>query len=470
MPTPISGQMRASMLAVTALNDDITATQTRLNTGRKVNTALDDPATFFKAQNYQSKSSQIDDVNKNIALVMSNVKVADGAMSTMIKNMNAQISAMKDALSVPAGAVGAAAVATSRLKYTATSDSLVAVGTTATDLANAAMFQDQDKLSFTVTPLVGAAKTMNFKAVSGTLATTGDGTAAKPYEFKTILDLQGALQKAFGDSTLKLTYSSTTSQISIALQNPTDSLTIAQTSNGASAAASTAAGNAYADLAAIFGSPSSTAIQTESFVVKGVTTTVQSGFSNTYTPTAATSNKASLDTRKAVAEGYVAMINQLAALVSDAYVPGQNNLLNNLAGNTVALNGDGSTTQTLKLNQTLDPTSLKLSASDTGGTGAAGNFSQDGNLSTAISNVANALAIVQYSQKALANQSSMLNNRSDFNKTLMATMNGNSDLLLSADTTTEAANLASMQTRQAFATNNMASTKQTESGLIQLLR
>ena len=39
-----------------------------------------------------------------------------------------------------------------------------------------------------------------------------------------------------------------------------------------------------------------------------------------------------------MADGYRTMLNQLASLVSDAYVPGQANLLNTTAGNVVNLN------------------------------------------------------------------------------------------------------------------------------------
>ena len=64
----------------------------------------------------------------------------------------------------------------------------------------------------------------------------------------------------------------------------------------------------------------------------------------------------------------------------------------------------------------------------------------------------------------------MLNSRSGFNSAMMNELNGDSDLLTAADTTAEAANLASMQTKQSFATNSMSLTKQAEQGLIQLLR
>lgn len=468
MPTPISGQMRASMLAVTSLNDDITTAQTRLNTGRKVNTALDDPATYFKAQNYTTKSMAIDDVNKNIALAMSNVKVADAAMTTMLKNMNTQLSAMKDAKSVPVGLAGNAVSTTGRTTFAGTTDSLVS---TTLDDANA--FQNNDTIAISLTNSLGTTSTMNFKAVTTTTPTPAqDGTAAKPYVFNTIADLQARVQDAFGDDSLKLTMTGTGTNLQIRFNviDPKTTLSIAQTSNGASAALSTAANNVYTDLASLFGaSATQTQASYQNFGTAAAPNNVQSGYKVSYSPVAASTNQTSLDNRKAVADGYQTMLTQLQALVSDAYVPGLANLLNNTAGNTVNLNADGSTTQTIKLATSLDNASIGLAVGDTG-TGVAANFANDPQVDVGINAVTKAIAIVTFAQKSLANQSTMLNNRSDFNKSLMNVMNGNADLLLSADTTTEAANLASMQTRQSFATNNMASTKQQESGLIQLLR
>ena len=183
-------------------------------------------------------------------------------------------------------------------------------------------------------------------------------------------------------------------------------------------------------------------------------------------------NQTSLDTRKAVADGYRTMLNQLASLVSDAYVPGQANLLNTTAGNVVNLNSDGSNKQTIKLGQTLDVAKLGFNFTLSTGlsTDAGQNFGNDVELTTAITKIENAILAVTREQKSLANQGAMLNSRSGFNSAMMNELNGDSDLLTAADTTAEAANLASMQTKQSFATNNMSLTKQAEQGLIQLLR
>ncbi|PSC05221.1 hypothetical protein SLNSH_10445 [Alsobacter soli] len=452
MPTPISGQMRASLLAVTSLNDDITTAQTRLNTGRKVNTALDDPATYFKAQNLTSRASALDLVNQNIALTMSNVKTADSAMSTMLKNMNAQLSAMKDARSVPVGANAAAVNVTGKVIWASLTDSMV---DTAANISNANKFQDQDVLSFTITDSSGVAQTRYFKAVSAApVNTTTDGSsAANAFQFNTVQDLRDQLKAAFGTATITTNGMAAGGGFKLQLVDPTKTLKIEQTGN-----AGAAANNVFADLTSIFGAPMTTSV-------------LGTGNSNMYAPTPATANQDALDTRRSLADGYITMLNQLDALVKDAFVPGLTNLLtDNTNGNIVNLSPDGSTKQKIVLSQKLDPASLGFNWNGTTSTDIGANFNNDGVMDAAIGKMTTAIQAVTRLQKSLANQSSMLNNRTEFNKALVANLNGGADLLTAADATAEAANLAALQTRQSFATNNMASTKQAESGLIQLLR
>ncbi|GGH26529.1 hypothetical protein GCM10007036_34390 [Alsobacter metallidurans] len=464
MATPISGQMRANLLAVTSLNDDMTMTQNRLNTGRKVNTALDDPATYFKAQNFTNRASSIDGVNKNIALAMSNVKQADGAMTTMLKNMNAQLTAMKDAKSVASGTAAAAVAITGKVAFAAT-DSMLDV---AANNMNANKFQNGDVVSMTITNSAGVSQTRFFQAAT-TPATTGNGlTATTGIQFNDAKSLMDAVKAAFGDTQITVpTLGATAANLSLTLKDPASSLNITQVTNKLNTG-DVAASNNVADIGAIFGMPTAAA----ALAAPPVVSDLAQGRSITYSPTAATVNQASLDTRKAVADGYRTMLNQMSALVSDAYVPGQVNLLNTAAGNVVNLNADGSNKQTLKLGSMLDVATLgfNFNVATQASTDATGNFATDVELQNAMNKLDKAIQTVTREQKSLANQSAMLNNRSSFNKDMMNDLNGNSDLLIAADATVEAANLASMQTKQAFATNNMSLTKQNESGLIQLLR
>ena len=226
--------MRASLLAVTALNDDITTTQTRLNTGRKVNSALDDPATYFKAQNYTARATALDGVNKNMALAMSNVKQADSAMTTMLKNMNAQLTAMKDAKSVATGTAAAAVSITGKAAFAST-DSMV---DTTANAMNANKFQDGDIISFTITNSAGVSQTRYLKAVTAApvnTATTGL-TAGAATQFNTAQQLSDALKAAFGDTQITLpTLTATAGALSFGLKDVGSSLNITQVANAGAA-------------------------------------------------------------------------------------------------------------------------------------------------------------------------------------------------------------------------------------------
>ena len=60
--------------------------------------------------------------------------------------------------------------------------------------------------------------------------------------------------------------------------------------------------------------------------------------------------------------------------------------------------------------------------------------------------------------------------RQDFTKDMVATLEGGANLLTAADTNEEAANLATLQTRQSLIVSSLSISTQQEQGILQLLR
>ncbi len=55
----LTAGMRSNLLNLQSTATLLDRTQTRLSTGKKVNTALDDPVNFFKAQSYTNRASDL---------------------------------------------------------------------------------------------------------------------------------------------------------------------------------------------------------------------------------------------------------------------------------------------------------------------------------------------------------------------------------------------------------------------------
>jgi hypothetical protein len=51
--------MRANLISLQLTDKLITATQNRLSTGKKVNTAMDDPVNFFAAQTHLTRAADL---------------------------------------------------------------------------------------------------------------------------------------------------------------------------------------------------------------------------------------------------------------------------------------------------------------------------------------------------------------------------------------------------------------------------
>jgi len=56
MAITLTAGMRQNLFALQSTSKLMELTQTRLSTGKKVNTALDDPINFFAAENHQQRA------------------------------------------------------------------------------------------------------------------------------------------------------------------------------------------------------------------------------------------------------------------------------------------------------------------------------------------------------------------------------------------------------------------------------
>ncbi|MGI9158771.1 MAG: flagellin, partial [Saprospiraceae bacterium] len=141
----LSAQIVRNLAALTTTNEELDASQQRLSSGKKVTSALDGAAIFFRAQNLSERASGYDQVNTNISAALKNVQVANKAMDTMYDNLNGLLQTLRDARAKPVAAA-AAISATSLDTYTGGS-----IVDTTSNFADSSKFQVGDVFAISFT-------------------------------------------------------------------------------------------------------------------------------------------------------------------------------------------------------------------------------------------------------------------------------------------------------------------------------
>jgi flagellin len=154
MPIAISGQMAANLSSLLSVNDQLSKTQERINTGKSVNSALDNAALYFKAEAYSDKAASLGVVNGNLGQALKNTATVNDALETMKKNLDGTIQTLKDAR---AKAVNVATQVRTLggTAYTVasgdTTNNPSLVGTAASDMGSTTLFQKGDTFAITLT-------------------------------------------------------------------------------------------------------------------------------------------------------------------------------------------------------------------------------------------------------------------------------------------------------------------------------
>src|SRR6476659_4864895 len=81
----LSASVRQNLLSLQSTADLLATTQNRLSTGRKVNTALDNPTNFFTAQSLDNRASDISNLLDGIAHGVQVLQAANTGLTSLQK-------------------------------------------------------------------------------------------------------------------------------------------------------------------------------------------------------------------------------------------------------------------------------------------------------------------------------------------------------------------------------------------------
>ncbi len=404
----LSSAVRQNLLSLQDTANLLATTQTRLATGKKVNSALDNPTNFFTAAGLDNRASDISNLLDSIGNGVQVLQAADTGITSLSKLVDTAKSIANQVLQQPVGYSTKANV-----DVTGTGAGTSAVLTPANINAG--------KLSGSV---------ITFKTSSSTLAVTigstfstgaGTATVATLDQLNTVLAQNGI--------TVNASVSATADTLTFTSTNDAASQTITKTGTAPTGAGVDISGTTAATVGTV---------------------------------TAAVADPVSQSTRASLVAQYNQIITQITTTAQDASFNG----INLLNGDSLKLVFDetGKSTSTIT-GVTFNPAGLGL-ASLTAGTDFIDNNSTN-NVLTALNN---ASVTLRSQASAFGANLSIVQIRQDFNKNLINVLQTGSSNLTLADSNEEAANSQALSTRQSIATSALSLANQSQQSVLQLLR
>ena len=411
----LSSNIRSNLLALQGTASLLDASQAKLSTGRKVNSALDNPTSFFTSQALSDRATSLNSLLDGVSNGVQTVKAASTGLDT-ITSLLKQAKAIATSAKADAGTTNTSAVSSKALVISST-------GTTGTSIRDKSLTSKLSDNGLTTGESLTFTQVKNGVTSSYTFTNTG-GT-------KTVQDLVDGLNgSGIGSATVNdngtLSFASNVDTSAAGLvANPSNAFTVSSKDNTGTAQAP-AAGTEIVGFAAF---------------------------------TTSSQNSASKS-----GQDYTSQFADLVQSINDAVKDASFNGTNLLAGGannklTVTFDADSKT----KLDvDSKDFTSSTLLSGNTSLTGT--------NTDAVLDSIDSALTSVKGAQGTYGNKLAIMQSRQDFTKSLSTILSTGSDNLVAADTNLEAANVLALQTRQSLSQSALSLANQANQGVLQLLR
>ncbi len=512
----LSKAVRSNLLSLQSTASSMAKTQERLATGLKVNSALDNPTNFFTAASLNSRASDMASLLDSMSNGIKTIEAADNGLSSITKTVESMQSTLRQArqdksfktqsFAIDATAIGTSSVKTLSFKDGAVGTSAVSInlnttgagsaataGTVSSNFGTTLTFDNAgDQLNFSVAVDGGPATAVSIDAT--TLTAAGLGTT-----ISSAADLRSAVTQGLSDagvtgvtvggsgSALTLTSNTTGGGSSIAISavgavngGGADTLTntsgIAAASNtGVAAVAAGAVKTVDALVTEINGNSSLKDkirasndngklrienLSTEALEVTGV------GSDGEVDGTTGTADIGGNEVRKNLAKQFNELRDQLDKLADDASFNG----INLLRGDKLKLTFNETGTSTIDIQaKDSDGDATSINNTTLGITTVADkDLDSDASIDAKLSKLGDALGTLRSQSSAFGSNLSIVQNRQDFTKNMINTLETGAANLTLADTNEEAANLLALQTRQQLSSTALSMASQADQAVLRL--
>jgi len=496
----LSAGVRQNLLSLQSTAQLMSLTQNRLATGKKVNSALDNPANFFTSQSLNNRASDLNSLLDSIGQAQQTLDAADKGLSSLTKLVESAKSIAKQARQAAqpttntfgtitltgtsqaetlASVTGASFTVANSTTYSFAIDINGAGAQTVTYTSDASATQAeivaglQTSFATAVTASgvtssdialtqVGSTDVIKIDALKAdidfvTSANSGSGVANGTYNSTSLLDNIVAAGGTAGTSTLTLSVNGGQTQ------TVTFGTAAGQVSTQAELNSSLA--NVSGLTASVSGTVSSFVVASSS-VQNNLTLTASTGVTTALGVSASVDQDGAListtgsdATRASLQADFNDVIGQIDALAKDASYNGIN-LLNgdNLK---VVFNEKGTSSLTIS-GVTFDSAGLGLSTVSGNG------FQSDATIDSKITEIDTALSSLRTQASKFGSNLTTVQTRQEFTKNLVATLRSGADSLVLADTNEEGANLLALQTRQQLSTTALSLSAQADQAVLRL--
>jgi flagellin-like hook-associated protein FlgL len=506
----LSAGIRANLLSLQQTADLMTTTQNRLATGKKVNSALDNPLNYFQSSSLSARANDLSGLLDSMASGISTIQAANNgitAITSLVQQLKATVSQARS------DATTGTAAATPGTKALVGTD---AGGNTSLGANNALTFDVGGGVKVSVTTATHTNAVVSTITGSGAVGTDASGATL------TVDDGSGSgpqtVTFAAGDNTVDLKIAAINNQLGAAgstvvatktsggevqFSNATgQTMTVTasaaiQTDLGLAASTTSTDGavandtaltltqlaDAINNNAQLTGKVSATLNKNASGVVTGITfnnlstttdvavtgyngaNTLDGNSATTTTILKGTGGTVS-DVRKSLKTQFNDLLSQIDNAVKDAGYNG----INLLNGDDLKLNFNENGTSSITI-QSKDASGAKftLNYSNLGfATATDSDFASNTTLDTLSATVATALSTLRTQASSLGSSLSVVQTRQDFTKSMVNTLQTGADNLVLADTNEEGANLLALQTRQSLSTTALSLSAQADQNVLRL--
>jgi flagellin len=470
----LSAGVRQNLLALQNTSSLMSVTQNRLATGKKVNSALDNPLNFFTSSALSARASDLASILDSMSNGIKTLQAADNGLTAIthtVESMQASINKARQDASFKGTtfSIDGTSIGTTTLKNLTFSGG--AVGTTPVNVP-------VNTMAVVGVPGSSTSGTVPATYTGGTLAINGTNVAiandTNAAGLKVAIDAAGiaGITTSVSGSTVTITNANGNVSFAGSTGALLTSLGLANSANYV--AAVTAAVKTVDELVTAINGNSSLAgkikasndggrlrvanISTEDLTVVGASATDVNGgtgLSNTQTIGG-----------NAVRKNLITEFNELRAQLDKLADDSSFNGVNLLRGDTLKLIFNESNTSSIDIT-TQDPsgvnsTMLGITAAD------AAELSSDAALDLRVDSLHLALTTLRSQASALGSKLSIVQNRQEFTKALIATLQTGADNLVLADTNEEGANMLALQTRQQLSTTALSLSAQADQAVLRL--
>jgi flagellin-like hook-associated protein FlgL len=447
MAVSLSSGVRNSLASVQDITAQAAAVQNRLATGKRVNTAVDNPVNFFTASSLNNRSDQLkgllDGISNGVQTIQAASKGIDGITKLVSSLQSTVKQAQADAAQNRPTVTGTGTTLSSAAEAALTSKSLKdialdkRIGSTGDTTVSTATAGSAGDLGIDTTPATNSSLTIQI--ATGPIAATPTLTnvSIALSDTTTVRDVVNAIN---------------TSGVATAFVDEKGLLNVKGTGSENLAVGIGVGADATASTAAAVTGASNTAF----------------GLAATDRTTGAASSGITSATRSNLIEQYNTLRTQIDELATDSGFNG----VNLLAGDQISLvfNEKTGTNQNKLDIQGTNLTSDNLGITEATNTQLAGftNFQNDLDLDKATEQLNGALTSLKSLSSTFGANLAVANTRQDFTKGLADVLTTGASNLVNADANEEAANLLSLQTRQQLSQTALSLSSQSDQAVLRL--